>query len=689
MNAKFQRVFIAMVLLAAVAFVYLSARDCGFVIIADSEHPGNAGIISGLSWTTIKWSFTHIVAGNWYPLTMVTHAMDRQFFGANPGGHHLTNVALHMANTVLLFGLLLQLLPVPRGWKSNLWPAAMIAALFGLHPLRVESVAWVAERKDVLSGLFFMLTLWAYVRYGKKAPNSKAQAPEKLQAPNLEGPDAAGITNSEGQVSAPINDSPSRPWKWYIIALVLFVLGLLAKPMLVTLPFLLLLLDLWPLNRIGNDTKASVRSLVLEKVPFFALSGIFSVITYFAQKKDSLVIDFATLPLAPRIANAFVSYARYLSKTVWPVSLSAYYPMQKWQTPQVLLAAFLVIAISVFALLMVRRRPWVFVGWFWFAGLLFPVIGISQVAMQAMADRYTYLPHIGLFILVVWAVCQLPVQRAKMALSVLGVAALSFGAVSAHQLRYWKDSETLFRHIIAVTPDNDITKYFMGLTLLEKRDLDAAQYYFEGALKMNAKYSGAYMRLGDILAARNRLEEAEQNYRAAVNAEPKATICHLRLAKFLAKRGIKDEAIEHYRFALKNRPEIADAQYQLGQLLNERHDVAGAIVAFDQAVRVKPDLVDALNDLAWALATQPDAKLRDGARAVEIATRAAELTHRNSPGILDTLAAAYAEAGRFEEASATIRDAIQKAQSAGAIGLPEEFQTRLKLYQAKQPYREL
>jgi tetratricopeptide (TPR) repeat protein len=511
-----------------------------------------------------------------------------------------------------------------------------------------------------------------------KAPSSKIQAPEISQDPNIE---AASVAE------AVLSTSPSdSKWKWYLVTLLLFVLGLLSKPMLVTLPCVLLLIDFWPLNRFSKD---AVRGLMLEKIPFFALSAVFSVITFFSQKKDSLVVDFATLPLNARLANSVVSYARYIAKTLWPDSLAAYYPMVKWQVPQVVLATVLFVGISALATSMVRRRPWIFVGWFWFAGLLFPVIGISQVAMQSMADRFSYLPHIGLFIFVVWSVFQLPVQTAKIALSALCAGALALAGISAHQVKYWKDSEALFRHIIAVTPENDITEYYMGMILLaEKHDLAGARYHFERTLKLNPKYSGAYMRLGDILVGERKLDEAEQKYREAVRAEPNATICNLKLAKLLAQKRSVDEAIEHYRVALHNRPEIAEAQYQLGQLLNDKHDVAGAIGAFQQAVLVKPDWTEPLNDLAWALATQNDSKLRDGSKAVQLASRAAELTHRSAPGILDTLAAAYAEAGRFDDAVATTRDAIQRAQALGATSLVNELEGRLKLYQAKQPYRE-
>ncbi|MGZ5545490.1 MAG: hypothetical protein ACXWIU_12520, partial [Limisphaerales bacterium] len=401
MNARLQRALIVVLLMAAIAIIYLPVRNYGFVIIADSEHPGNSGITSGLSWSTVRWSFTHVVAGNWYPLTMLSHAMDHQFLGPNPGGHHLTNVALHMANTLLLFALLLRMLPQPKGFKSNLWPSAIIAALFGLHPLRVESVAWVAERKDVLSGFFFLLTLLAYVSYiqARAARQQAAVIVQPMESPTTPAGVSLEAANLEITTSPPPEATPPdaqptqpQPLKWYLLALGIFVLGLLAKPMLVTLPCLLLLLDFWPLNRFSKDATGSLRGLVLEKVPFFLLTVAFSIITYFAQKKDSLVIDFATLPLKTRLANSIVSYGRYIGKTLWPKSLAAYYPFEKWQPSQVILAALLFAGISALAVWMVRRRPYIFVGWFWFAGLLFPVIGITQVAMQSMADRFTYLP---------------------------------------------------------------------------------------------------------------------------------------------------------------------------------------------------------------------------------------------------------------------------------------------------------
>lgn len=450
MNGRNQRGFIAMLLAVAVAMVYLPVRNYGFVIIADSEHATNMGITSGLSWTTVQWAFTHVVAGNWYPLTMISHAMDQQFYGSNPVGHHLTNILLHMANTLLLFGLLLRMLPQPKGWKSNLWPSAIIAALFGLHPLRVESVAWVAERKDVLSGFFFILTLWAYVRYSN-ARSTPQEETQKVPEPESQPSPDANLESVTSAPPAPVSSEPG-PLIWYLITLLLFALGLLSKPMLVTLPCVLLLIDFWPLNRFSKEAGSTARALVLEKIPFFLLSAAFSVITFFSQKKDSLVIDFATLPLKARLANAVVSYARYIGKTIWPDSLAAYYPMVKWQASQVIIATVLFVGISSVALAVARRRPWVFVGWFWFAGLLFPVIGISQVAMQSMADRFTYLPHIGLFIFIVWSVVQLPIQTAKLALTALCAAAVTLAGVSLHQVQYWQDSETLFRRIIAVTP---------------------------------------------------------------------------------------------------------------------------------------------------------------------------------------------------------------------------------------------
>jgi tetratricopeptide (TPR) repeat protein len=255
-------------------------------------------------------------------------------------------------------------------------------------------------------------------------------------------------------------------------------------------------------------------------------------------------------------------------------------------------------------------------------------------------------------------------------------------------MQYWKDSEALFARVIAVTPENDITEYFMGMALLEKHDLFGARHYFERTLQLNPKYSGAYMRLGDIAHAERQFAEAEHQYRAAVEAEPRATICHLKLAKLLAEKRSVDEAIEHYRIGLRNRPEIPQAQYELGQLLNDKHDVAGAIAAFEEAVRVKPDMLDALNDLAWALATQKDAKLRNGTEAVEFASRAVALTHGTAPNVLDTMAAAYAEAGRFDDAVATMRSAIQICRDSGQNPTATELEGHLKLYQAKKPYRE-
>ncbi len=643
---------VSALLLIGVALVFAQVRHFDFVVIDDGEYvTDNPQIKSGLNWATVKWTFTHTVAANWHPLAMMSHALDCQVFGQNAGAHHIVNVALHAANTVLLFWLLATLLRPTNSTERHpiphVWMCGIVAALFGLHPLRVESVAWISERKDVLSVFFFMLTLLAYVRY------------VRLRAPKN-------------------NATPA-----YLLTLGLFSLGLLAKPMLVTLPFVLLLLDFWPLKRVSSVRAGG--ALVLEKVPMFLVSAAASATTFFAQKGSGSVVGLESFPLSERLQNVTVSYARYLGKTFWPQNLCAYYPYEGWTALQVAGAALLMLALSALAIWSVRKRPFVFVGWFWFVGMLVPVIGFAQVGAQSMADRYAYLPHVGLFIVLVWG--SFAIAR-KPALIVLSIATVAAAVVATSQVAYWRDSEVLFDRTLRLTENNVSANYFMALALETKGKKAESIPYFQEAIRGNPDNIKALTHLGRIFGEQGKIDDARKQFEAALRVDSDLPLTHINLADMLIRQGKRDEAIEHYIAAMQSKPDMPEAHFELSNLLSAKHDYEGAIAQLRTAVEQKPNYPDALNSLAWMLATQPNPKLRNGAEAVRFAEQAVALTKNSDPGLLDTLAAAYAEAGRFPDAIKTIESAVQIAATSGQTKLVTELKERLQLYQTATAYRE-
>ena len=585
----------------------------------------NPAVTHGLNLKGVGWAFTHIVVANWHPLTMMTHMLDCRLYGLNAGGHHLTNVLLHTASVILLFLVL-------RRMTGALWRSALVAAVFAIHPLRVESVAWVAERKDVLSGLFFMLTLWAYVRYVGK---SKAHSPKSKV--------------------------------FYGLVLLFFVLGLMSKPMVVTLPFVLLLLDYWPLNRFTPPPVPAVTGkgdslknhflpwrLILEKIPLLALSGAACVATMMIQK-DII----APVPLALRIGNAAVSYVVYLRQMFCPAGLAVLYPYPQNSLPgwKIALAVVLLAAISAGVFLRRQRQPYLLMGWLWYLGMLIPVIGLVQVGGQAHADRYTYLPQIGLYLALIWAAGSLGAgwrhRRVVLGgLSTVILVALIFCART--QTSYWRNSESLWTHTLACTSDNDIAHY----------------------------------NLGDALVKMGRRDEAIAQYQKTLQITPNYAEAHNNLGSVLLQKGRVDEAIAHYQTALRITPENATAHNNLGNALRQKGRVDEAIAQCQVALQINPDYAEAHNNLAWVLATAPQVSLRNGDEAVKLAERANQLTGGKTPIILHTLAAAYAEAGRFGDAIRSVQKAIELAQAAGQKDLAERFTGELKLYEAGLPFHE-
>lgn len=665
--ARLHRILITALLGILVLAIYWRVTGFNFCIIDDPAYAqDNPHISTGLSWNNFKWAWHARVAANWHPLTVLSHMLDCTLFGGQPGWHHLTNVLLHAANTMLLFWILLGLTAKLQTSNSNLqtsnvkpetlnlWMCALVAALFGLHPLRVESVAWISERKDVLSGFFFLLMLAAYLRFTEcKAQGSKFKV------------------------------------RWYVLALLLFALGLMSKPMVVTAPCVLVLLDYWPLQRIQEFKWRPLMASVIEKAPFFALTAVFCVVTFLVQKKSGAVISLAEFPLRHRLANAAVSYARYVGKTFWPHSLAGFYPYHIWPASQVIPAILLFAAISIVAILSMRRRPYLFVGWFLFAGMLVPVIGISQVGMQAMADRFTYLPHIGLLMAVVWLAFDLGRKFKPSLLAISGaLVAAACVPVTMAQLATWKDSETMITHTLRAGGDSSEAHFYLASVLQGKGKFDEAKFHYMEAYRINPLSHEALCGVGNVLNEQGKLDEAAEQYEKALKMRPDSPMAHHCLADLRMKQGRSDEAIAHYTAALQGNPDLPDAHFQLAGLLAAKHYAAGAMFHFHEAVRLHPNWTEALNNLAWDLATQREDTLRNGQQAEQFAMRAVTLTRNNDPAALDTLAAAFAEEGRFSDAVRTAASAMEKAKAAGDTNMAVDIQSRIKLYQSQRAYRE-
>ena len=791
---------IGLLLIVATLGVFWQVRSHDFLNYDDDVYVSeNSQVQEGFTRKSVIWAFTSGYASNWHPLTWLSHMLDCQLFGLNPGGHHLTNLMLHLANTLLLFLLLNRMTSAP-------YRSALVAALFALHPLHVESVAWVAERKDVLSTLFWMLTMWTYLLY--------------VEHPRL------------GR---------------YLLTLVVFTLGLMAKPMLVTLPCVLLLLDYWPLDRLAlRQPEDSINSgaqkglssspqrsfllrLFWEKVPFFVLAAVSSAVTFLVQQSSGAVKSVESFPLSIRIANGLVSYVSYIYKMIWPQHLAVFYPHQGSSLPMWLAGAagLLLLGISVAVMRAGRRHPYLAVGWLWYLGTLVPVIGLVQVGLQEMADRYTYVPLIGLFIMIAWGIPELT-RGWRYGRVVLRMAAGSLLAVlmvcTWMQLRHWRDNETLFKHALNTTANNFLAHdslgntlaqqgkigeaidhysaalrikpdYMnshtnLGIALLQRGDVEQAITHFSAvlryqsdspeahnnlglavarqgyvdraidhyftAIRLKPDYPQAHNNLGNALASQGKFDQAISHYSEALRIKPEDAEAHSNLANVLASQGRFKEAIDHYSQALQIKPDNFEAHINLGVVLADQGKFNEAIDHYSEALRIRPDYANAhndlavalekqgrieeavdhyyealriepnntithiqlalvwlsqertdkaiehyqkalslspdstvvLNNLAWILATHENSNFRDGARAVKLAEKACTLTGYKNAVSLDTLAAAYAEAGRFHEALQAAQKASKLAVAEGRVELAKEIERRMQLYKAGKPFYE-
>jgi protein O-mannosyl-transferase len=617
----------------------------------------NPLVIRGLSTEGIMGAFTHTHARNWHPLTTVSHMLDCQLYGLNAGGHHFTNVILHTISVLLLFLVLKKMTGGPL-------QSAFVAALFAIHPLHVESVAWIAERKDVLSAVFFMLTLAAYARYAR---------------------------------------APSAPR--YLLVALLFAFGLMSKPMLVTLPFVLLLLDYWPLGRIGgqkSEVGSRLRRLITEKIPLFALSALSCIATLLTQRQGQNAID--QLPFLWRLNNSFVSYVTYIWQMLWPARLAVFYPHPNDRLPllEVTAAIAFLVGVSLLVTYLRRTKPYLVTGWFWYLGMLVPVIGFVQVGEQAHADRYTYLPQIGLYIMIAWTVSDLLLEstsRGHRALVgvVTAIAIVSLGVRGLGQASYWKNSETLWNHTLAVTGENDVAHNNLGFLFLRSGELDNAISEFQAALDIRSRNTETHYSLGAALIqnnlgnafARKRLwDEAIDHLQEAVRLRPDYADAYFNLGSVLFQQGRIAQAIAQWQKALVIRPHDAEAHRNVASALRKQGNVKEAIAEYEQALNITPEDSVALNNLAWILATSSDASMRDGARAVTLAVKAVQASEGKDPNFVRTLAAARAEAGQFAEAVATAEAAKALASTQSKPELASRLEEEIALYRARVALRE-
>ncbi len=545
---------ICLALLITTLAVYSQVRTYDFVNYDDPDYvTGNSHVRDGLTAAGVAWTFTTTSAANWFPITWLSHMTDVQLFGLQSGRHHLISVFIHALSTLLLFLLL-------RRMTGALWSSAFVAFVFALHPLHVESVAWIAERKDVLCGLFWVLTLWAYVKYT----------------------DRPGIAR-------------------YVLMLLLFCCGLMSKQMIITLPLVALLLDVWPLRRF----QVNLRRVILEKLPLFGLALAASVVTILVQKHGGAISSLDELPLVLRVQNALLSYMTYLVKFFWPSNLAMFYPYPADLAVWKAVAACIVLAgITVMALLSISRRPYLTVGWLWYLITLGPVIGIVQIGLQSRADRYTYFPIVGISIMLAWGlpdILQGLRHRKHIVGALAAVACSGMLIVTWFDIQHWRDSISLSQHAIQVTDSNYVAYNNLGVALRSKGNLGAAIASFQEALQIKPRYGDAEDNLGEALLAEGKVEEAIPHVLEALRLQPDSAEAHINLGAALSDRGQFEDAETQYRLALQYLPASAEAHCGLGVRLMEKGRFQEALSELMQAVRIKPEYADAHNQLGRVL----------------------------------------------------------------------------------------
>jgi Flp pilus assembly protein TadD len=667
--------FIALLLVLGTLAVYLPVVHHGFTCYDDGVYVSENPVVkNGLTWAGIKWAFTTWHGANWHPLTWISHMLDCQLFGLDAGMHHSINVLFHAANSILLLLLLLR-------WTNALWPSAFAAALFAWHPLHVESVAWVAERKDVLSTFFALLSLLAYT---KAVTGDKWPAFAALRRGNQ----VTGKKNSPVLIVSPVTRHSSL-----LPALFFFTLALMAKPMVVTLPCVMLLLDYWPLNRIRNS-EFGIRNfinLLLEKWPFLALSAASCVITFLAQHHGGAVASLATVPMDYRLENVPVSYARYLLKIFWPSPLAIYYPMFVIPWLAVAAALAVLIFISVAVWFGRKRGPYWLVGWLWFLGTLLPVIGLVQVGAAALADRYAYFPSIGLFLAVALGVrdCMGWFHLPQKAVASAAAVALAVCVVlTEKQLSYWTDDVALFSHAVAVTKDNGVAHLNLGYALEMEGRKNEAMAEYRVAAELEPDVAEPHNDLANLLDDTGHQDEAVAEFRKALQINPRYVAAHNNFGTLLVELGRFDEAMKEYTETAQLDPTDWHPPYLIGKLLLKQGRDPEAIPYFRQAVKMDPNNPRVLTYLAQVLASDENPQVRDGNAALAMAAKANDLTGGVQPPMLDAMAMAYAEIGQFTNARQAAADALKLATAYDMTNDVPLIRQRLQLYQNHQPFRQ-
>jgi tetratricopeptide (TPR) repeat protein len=641
---------VSVLLIVLTLITYWQVKNYAFINYDDDKYiTENRHVITGLKLDNIKWAFQSTYASNWHPLAWLSLMVDAQLFGLNAGYYHLTNLFLHILNTLLLLFILYKM-------TGALGRSTLVAALFALHPLHVESVAWVTERKDVLSMLFMLLTFWAYINYIKK-------------------PD----------------------YKRYLLIFVAFALGLMSKPMLVTLPFVLLLLDYWPLQRFSPQTEKNINSaltakkaaaLIYEKIPLFFLTGISITLTIIAQKAE---IEFMqSIPAPLRVENALVAYCGYIFKMIWPVSLGVLYPhsvnIPLWQ---ISVSAIFLAAVSGIAIYTIKKRPYIAVGWFWYLGTMIPVIGLVQVGVQSMADRYTYIPLIGLFIIVAWFLSdvleKIPYKKYIIA-TVSAVIVLLLVTLSWSQLKYWKNSYELFTHTLEVTRDNYTMHCNLAVLLAGQGDSKAAEFHYLEALKIKPDDKDTNLNFGNLLVRQGRLDEAIEHYIAVIKSKPSFAEAYNNLGIAYVQHGDRQKAVEQFSAAVKINPGFLDAQNNLKMALSQKQvkesvstkqsaanedigafsgrmmagtslmkkgDLDGAIKHFQEALKIEPENINAHVSMGLVLGYKRNF---DGAISH---FRAAIKINPRMPEIYNSLAVALAYTGKTDAAIVQLNKALE------------------------------
>jgi tetratricopeptide (TPR) repeat protein len=711
--------WVSLGLLAITVLTFFGIWNNGFITFDDGDYLyRNRNLRNGLTWQSLVWAFNSGYAWNWHPLTWISHALDCTLFGLNPAGHHVVSLVLHCTNVVLLFLAL-------RSLTGAFWRSAFVAALFGVHPLHVESVAWAAERKDVLSGFFFMLVLLTYAKYARKRSAQGAV----LAAGKESGTE---LTPQKSDLNISQHNNNSALWYWS--AVVLFALGLMSKPMLVTVPFVLLLLDYWPLHRFSLATlRSELPNLVQEKLPLMFLAFISCALTLGAQSEA--IMRAAGLPLSTRIGGAAMACLVYVQQTFWPTGLAFFYTKPALALPiRPLAAIVLLLGVTLGIFLIGKRSKYAPIGWLWYLGMLVPVLGFVTVGFQAHADRYTYLPSIGIFILLVWGI-ESALSKTSYARSGFnpwllasagGLVILLLAVISHRQLSFWRNSETLFTHATRVTPNNCVAMASLANLELENGRLAEALTNAERVLEFApgfqlAEYvaGAALQRQGRSLEAvphllvaepgpdlllpscarlamcfldAGRWREADAAIMKILEASPGEPYGVLMKAAVLKEAGRNAEAAALFEKVLTTIPNLEADNPTLNFQIAELYALSGksrrAVPFYSEALKQFPNFTNALNNFAWLLATDKDSQVRNGPQATELAERACRLTDWKQPLLLGTLAAAYAEAGRFVDAGKTAEQALNLASAAGDKETARRNEDLLELYRKGKPYRE-